>query len=160
MLHLAGRTTVSTVGGASGPLYGTYFLALGGAFDGAVELDAAILAMALARGGEAVGRRGRSQPGEKTMLDALVPAAEAARTAAADGADLRTAAQRAAEAAEDGRAATIPMIATKGRASYLGERSRGHADPGATSAAILLAALVAAIGQDADGSGESLDASR
>jgi dihydroxyacetone kinase-like protein len=109
--------------------------------------------MALAEAVGAVGRRGRSSAGEKTMLDTLVPAVEAWRDIASAGGSLAASAAGAHRAADLGRAATAPMIATKGRASYLGERSRGHVDPGATSATLLFGMLAAAIDQVAEGPG-------
>lgn len=152
LLLLAGRTLVSTVGGASGPLYGTFFLELSTQLDGSGAPgpepgDAARLGAALIAAAAAVGRRGRSTTGEKTMLDALVPAATAWSDAARGGAVLAACADAASRAADEGRLATRPMVATKGRASYLGERSRGHLDPGATSTALLLGALADAVAQ-------------
>ncbi|PZS01235.1 MAG: dihydroxyacetone kinase subunit L [Candidatus Chloroheliales bacterium] len=137
-LKLVGSTLVSTVGGASGPLYGTAFLRAGAALEGkeSLALDDVCAAMDAAVGG--IMQRGKATTGEKTMLDALVPAQEALRQAQGEGATIPTALLRAAEAAEAGAKATIPMLATKGRASYLGERSIGHPDPGATSAALML----------------------
>jgi dihydroxyacetone kinase-like protein len=147
-LRLAGRTLISTVGGASGPLYGTAFLrsaaAVGQADPSATS--GAILAAALDAASEGVAALGKSTTGEKTMLDALVPAAAAARSAAAAGGDAPAVAAAARDAAAAGAEATIPMLATKGRASYLGERSIGHQDPGATSLSILLGALADSIG--------------
>jgi phosphoenolpyruvate---glycerone phosphotransferase subunit DhaL len=146
LLRLAGKTLISTVGGAAGPLYGTAFLRAGGALADRSELSAVdgVAALEAAIGG--IAGLGKATVGEKTMLDALTPALEAARAAVADGADGRGVLATAAEAAEAGAAATIPMLATKGRASYLGERSIGHQDPGATSSALLLRALADAAG--------------
>jgi dihydroxyacetone kinase-like protein len=147
-LRLAGRTLISTVGGAAGPLYGTAFLRSAAAV-GQVDTAAtsgAILAAALEAASAGVATLGKSTTGEKTMLDALVPAAEAAKAAAAAGGDGRAVAAAARDAAAAGAEATIPMLATKGRASYLGERSVGHQDPGATSLSILLTALADAVG--------------
>lgn len=155
LLRLTGQTLVSTVGGASGPLYGTFFLELATELDGTDVFEPDRVGIALAAAVAAVGRRGRSSAGEKTMLDALVPAVEAWRDAASTGGSLAASASAAHRAAEVGRAATAPMIATKGRASYLGERSRGHVDPGATSATLLLGTLAAAIDQLAEGPGAS-----
>ncbi len=140
LLVLVGRTITGTVGGASGALYGRAFVRAGerlvepapGPADAAAALAAAV---------EAIAALGRSHVGEKTMLDALAPAAGAFAEAAAGGRDLAAAIARAADAADAGAAATVPLVATKGRASYLGERSRGHLDPGAASAALLLRAL-------------------
>jgi phosphoenolpyruvate---glycerone phosphotransferase subunit DhaL len=148
LLRLAGKTLISTVGGAAGPLYGTAFLRAGSAVADRPELSAAdgVAALEAAIGG--IAGLGKATTGEKTMLDALTPALEAARAAVAAGADGPAVLAAAADAAEAGAAATIPMLATKGRASYLGERSIGHQDPGATSSAILLRALadVAGVG--------------
>jgi dihydroxyacetone kinase-like protein len=147
-LRLAGRTLISTVGGASGPLYGTAFLRSAAAVGqaDASATSGAILAAALDAASTGVAALGKSTTGEKTMLDALVPAAAAARDAAAAGADAPAVAAAARDAAAAGAEATIPMLATKGRASYLGERSIGHQDPGATSLSILLGVLAETIG--------------
>ena len=134
LLKKVGATLVSTVGGASGPLYGTFFLRAGGAVAGLEALDAQALADALEAGVGGIAARGRATTGEKTMLDAWSPALEALR---AQPDDLAAAVRAAAE----GREATKPMVATKGRASYLGERSVGHIDPGAASTVLLLTAL-------------------
>ncbi|WP_445330609.1 dihydroxyacetone kinase subunit DhaL [Streptomyces sp. GSL17-111] len=131
VLVLAGRTLVSTVGGASGPLYGTLLRRTGKALDDAPEVGLARLAGALRTGVDAVGQLGGATAGDKTMLDALLPALDALD----EGLDA------AARAAEKGAGDTVPMRARKGRASYLGERSIGHQDPGATSSALLFAAL-------------------
>lgn len=141
MLKTTGMTIVSTVGGASGPLYGTAFVRAGMALADRHEMSAEDVALALEAALDGILARGKAQPGEKTMVDALVPALEALRTALAAGRSLRQAVQAAAAAAEAGARATIPMLAMKGRASYLGERSIGHQDPGATSTAYLLQAL-------------------
>lgn len=140
-----GMTLVSSVGGASGPLLGTLFLKLGPVLGEGTEADAQQLAQGLRAGIDGVAARGRSTTGEKTMLDALVPAVEALEHALSEGSSLDTALAAAATAARQGRDATIDMIATKGRASYLGERSRGHQDPGATSATYLIETLAAAV---------------
>jgi dihydroxyacetone kinase-like protein len=145
VLKQVGTTLVSTVGGAGGPLYGTFFLRMGQSADGKSELDAQELRNALAAGVEGVRQRGRAQPGDKTMLDALVPALEALDAALAAGGDNRAAWEAAARAAEEGSRATVPMLARKGRASYLGERSIGHQDPGATSSALLIRSLAEAV---------------
>jgi dihydroxyacetone kinase-like protein len=141
ILKTVGTTLVSTVGGASGPLYGTAFLRAGMATAGKHELDAADVVALLEAALEGVKARGKAQPGEKTMLDALAPALEAAREGLARGAELAVLLRQAAEAAEAGMKATAGMLATKGRASYLGERSIGHQDPGATSSWLLLKTL-------------------
>jgi dihydroxyacetone kinase-like protein len=140
LLKTTGMTLVSTVGGASGPLYGTLFLRMSGSAGDADTLDPSQFAAALRAGLEGVVARGRAQSGDKTMYDALAPACDALDEAIAGGMGLSDALDRAAVAAEAGRDATIPMLARKGRASYLGERSVGHQDPGATSAALLVMA--------------------
>ena len=133
-------TLISTVGGASGPLYGTLFLGLGTAVTGKTELSTEDWGQALAAAVQAVRARGKAQPGDKTMIDALVPAAEALQAGCASGLPPAEALRRSAEAAEQGMKATIPLVARKGRASYLGERSAGHQDPGATSSWLLVRA--------------------
>ena len=146
-LRTAGRTLISTVGGAAGPLYGTALMRAGGAVagaDAALDTSAVIVAgLDAAIGG--IQQLGKASAGEKTMLDALMPAAAAGRAALEDGATSTAIAEAMATAAENGAGATIPLLATKGRASYLGERSIGHQDPGATSSALLLRALADAI---------------
>jgi dihydroxyacetone kinase-like protein len=138
-LKAVGMALVSSVGGAAGPLYGTLFLQMGTATAGASTLDLAGLANALEAGVKGVQARGKAEPGDKTMVDALLPAAAALREAATEGdTSLSAAVSRAATAAEEGMKATIPMEARKGRASYLGPRSVGHQDPGATSSYLLL----------------------
>jgi phosphoenolpyruvate---glycerone phosphotransferase subunit DhaL len=138
LLKAVGMTLVSTVGGASGPLYGTLFLQMGTSAAGKSDLSGEDWADALAAGVAGVQRRGKAELGDKTMIDALVPAVEAVRSALADGSDLGQALRRSAEAAREGMTATIPLVARKGRASYLGERSANHQDPGATSSWLLL----------------------
>ena len=133
-----GMTLVSTVGGAAGPLYGTFFLKMGGAIGDRPELTLADLAVALRAGVDGVQGRGKAELGDKTMVDALLPAAEALDAAATSSATLAAGLRAAAGAAERGMTATIPLVARKGRASYLGERSAGHQDPGATSSWLLL----------------------
>jgi len=140
LLTKVGMTLVSTVGGASGPLYGTLFLRMGTSAGDRTELDAAGFAAALRAGLEGVLARGKAQLGDKTMVDALTPALDALDGALADGAGLGDALRAAAAAADKGSDDTIPLLARKGRASYLGERSVGHQDPGATSVALLLEA--------------------
>ena len=135
-----GMTLVSTVGGASGPLYGTLFLRMGSTLGDVVEVPPEQIGAALRAGLEGVVARGKSVAEDKTMYDALAPAVDALEAALKDGLSLRDALDRAREAADAGRDATIPMLARKGRASYLGERSVGHQDPGATSAALLVSA--------------------
>jgi dihydroxyacetone kinase-like protein len=142
MLKVVGMTLLSTVGGASGPLYGTLFLEAGKQAAGATTLDLAGVTRCLEAGLLGVERRGKAAPGDKTMIDALGPAVGALK--AAPGAPLAEALGRAAEAAQRGVEATVPLVARKGRASYLGERSAGHQDPGATSTWLLLQCLAAA----------------
>lgn len=141
LFKMVGMTLLSKVGGSSGPLYGTFFLKLAEAAGQRTELTGAELVAVLASGVTGVGKRGNSVPGEKTMLDALVPALAALQSAVERGEDLCPALSAAAEAADAGVTATVPMQATKGRASYLGARSIGHQDPGATSSAYLITAL-------------------
>jgi phosphoenolpyruvate---glycerone phosphotransferase subunit DhaL len=140
-LILAGKTLVSTVGGASGPLWGTALRRAGRALGDAGEVDAAGLADAVDAALAGVVELGAAEPGDKTMVDALRPAAVALRAAVEAGEPLADALDAAARAAKDGARATVPMQARKGRASYLGERSIGHEDPGAASTALLVAAL-------------------
>ncbi|MFJ3399029.1 dihydroxyacetone kinase subunit DhaL [Streptomyces microflavus] len=142
VLTLAGRQLISTVGGASGPLYGTLLRRTGKALGEDAEVTQEQLAQAFAAGVAAVGQLGGAQAGDKTMLDALLPAAEA----------LALSFRGAADAARAGAEATVPLLARKGRASYLGERSIGHQDPGATSAALLVEALA---GTAQDGGAEA-----
>ncbi len=147
ILKTVGTTLVSTVGGASGTLYGTAFLRAGMATSGKSKLsDAEVVAM-LEAAVEGIKARGKAQQGEKTMVDALAPALAAAQEALAQQLDLAQILNRATAAAEEGVQATIPMLATKGRASYLGERSIGHQDPGATSSWLLLKTLAEACNQ-------------
>ncbi len=149
-LKAVGMALVSSVGGAAGPLYGTLFLQMGQATAGKSELDLADFTEALDAGMQGVVKRGKAELGDKTMLDALGPALEALRADGGD--DVAAALQRAAEAAREGMEATVPMVARKGRASYLGERSAGHQDPGATSTHLLLkTAAEAAAGGGAAG---------
>jgi dihydroxyacetone kinase-like protein len=138
MLKAVGMTLVSTVGGAGGPLYGTLFLQMGAATAGKSELEPADWEAALEAGLQGVQMRGKAEPGDKTMVDALVPGRDAFAAARAEGASFGDALRRSADAAEEGVKATVPMVARKGRASYLGERSAGHQDPGATSTQLLL----------------------
>jgi dihydroxyacetone kinase-like protein len=140
ILKTVGATLVSTVGGASGPLYGTAFLRAGMALAGKTALEPGDIEEGLQAALEGIKARGKAQRGEKTMIDALEPAVQAYSAALAAGQDTKAALAAAADAAEEGMRATIPLLATKGRASYLGERSIGHQDPGATSSALLLRA--------------------
>ena len=139
LLKAVGMALVSKVGGAAGPLYGTLFLQMGMATSGRSELDLAGWREALETGVKGVQARGKAEPEDKTMIDALLPALDALRAAEEEGAELGDALRRAAAAAEEGMKATIPLEARKGRASYLGPRSVGHQDPGATSSQLLLA---------------------
>jgi dihydroxyacetone kinase-like protein len=132
LLKAVGMALVSSVGGAAGPLYGTLFLQMGSSATGKEELDVAGWTDAVEAGIKGVQARGKAQPGDKTMLDALLPALDALRQGGDD------ALERAADAAEEGMKATIPLEARKGRASYLGPRSVGHQDPGATSSYLLM----------------------
>ncbi|MGV8976569.1 MAG: dihydroxyacetone kinase subunit DhaL [Cellulomonas sp.] len=146
VLRLVATTLMSTVGGAAGPLYGTAYLRAA-KVTGFLELDSAGVVAMLEAGLEGIVVRGKASPGEKTMVDAWTPAVAAAVAAAAAGVDPAGVLAAAAEAAGAGAVATIPLLATKGRASYLGERSIGHQDPGATSSALILhEAAVAAMG--------------
>lgn len=142
ILKNVGMTLVSTVGGASGPLYGTAFMRAGAAAAGKTALRGADFLALLDAAVEGIRQRGKAQKGEKTMLDALVPALEAFEAEHASGASPRRALERAVDAAREGVEHTKTIIATKGRASYLGERSLGHQDPGATSALLMLEALL------------------
>jgi phosphoenolpyruvate---glycerone phosphotransferase subunit DhaL len=143
-LKAVGMALVSSVGGAAGPLYGTFFLQMGQAASGRSELDLPGFTEAFDAGLQGVIKRGKAEPGDKTMVDALTPALEALRTA--DGDDVAAALGKAAQAAQEGMEATVPMVARKGRASYLGERSAGHQDPGATSSHLLLKSAAEAAG--------------
>ncbi len=138
LLKAVGMALVSSVGGAAGPLYGTLFLQMGTAAAGRDEVDLAGWTEMLDAGVTGVQARGKAEPGDKTMVDALIPALDALRSAADDGADLHDALRRSADAAAEGMRATTPLEARKGRASYLGPRSVGHQDPGATSSQLLL----------------------
>jgi phosphoenolpyruvate---glycerone phosphotransferase subunit DhaL len=137
-LKKVGMTLVSTVGGASGPLYGTFFLRMAGPLSQAPDAGVSEVGEALQAGVDGILARGKAELQDKTMYDAWAPALEAYQSAARDGADLRGALEAAAKAAAEGRDATLDLVARKGRASYLGERSRGHIDPGATSTTLLL----------------------
>jgi dihydroxyacetone kinase-like protein len=138
LLKTVGMALISTVGGAGGPLYGTLFLHMGTATAGKNELDADDWRAALEAALAGVQMRGKAEPGDKTMVDALMPGKDALEQALAEGAEFADALRRSATAAEEGMRATVPLVARKGRASYLGERSAGHQDPGATSSYLLL----------------------
>jgi dihydroxyacetone kinase-like protein len=140
-LTAAGSTLVSTVGGASGPLWGTALRRAGRSLGDPEEFDGPQLAAALQAALEGVVELGAAAEGEKTMVDSLSPAVRALSEALAGGASVPEAVTAARQAGEEGMRATVPLQATKGRASYLGERSIGHQDPGATSTALILAAL-------------------
>jgi phosphoenolpyruvate---glycerone phosphotransferase subunit DhaL len=144
LLKTVAMTLISSVGGAAGPLYGTLFLQMGTSAAGKEELDLAGWTAALDAGIKGVQSRGKAQPGDKTMIDALLPALEALQSA--DG-DAGAALAKAADAAEEGMKATIPMEARKGRASYLGPRSVGHQDPGATSSYLLMRSAAEALSE-------------
>jgi dihydroxyacetone kinase-like protein len=137
LMRAVAMTLISKVGGASGPLYGTFFLQFGSAAPGP-ELTPEGWSACFDAAVTGVQTRGKAEPGDKTMLDALIPAGDALRAALGEGATFPAALARAADAAEQGMVATIPLVARKGRASYLGERSAGHQDPGATSSALLV----------------------
>jgi dihydroxyacetone kinase-like protein len=144
LFNKVGMTLVSTVGGASGPLFGTFFLRVGTSLGDTAEITPGQLATALRAGLEGIVARGKAEAGDKTMYDALAPAVNAFEVAVSDGKDKADALRMALVAAESGRDATTPMLARKGRASYLGERSVGHQDPGATTVALLMAAATRA----------------
>ena len=141
VLKTVAMTLISTVGGAAGPLYGTLFLQLGNSLAGETEIDLAMFAAAWRKGLEGVQSRGKAELGDKTMVDALAPAVEALEQAA----DLDSGLSAAAHAAQQGMEATTPLVARKGRASYLGERSAGHQDPGATSTYYLVRSAAEAL---------------
>ena len=138
-------TLISTVGGASGPLYGTFFLQAAPGANGKQELTLEQLHAVFAAGLQGLVNRGKAALGDKTMVDALVPAIDALKPVGADD-SIVAAVERAVAAARKGAESTVPLVAKKGRASYLGERSAGHPDPGASSAVLLLQALQKALG--------------
>lgn len=143
-LKKVGMTLVSTVGGASGPLYGTFFLRVSSAWP--TEADPAGFGRALRAGLEGIRIRGKAEIGDKTMVDALDPAVEAYDSALIEGSDFAGALAAAATACAAGRDDTIPLVARKGRASYLGERSAGHMDPGAASVTMLIESAARTLG--------------
>jgi dihydroxyacetone kinase-like protein len=145
VLQTGGMTLVSTVGGASGPLFGTLLLRMAKGVGGADRASGGDLAAALQAGLEGVVSRGKAELGDKTMVDAFDPAVKAFAAAIDDGASPAEAATSAAKAAAEGRDATEPLVARKGRASYLGERSAGHIDPGSASITMLMEALAEAL---------------
>lgn len=146
VLKVVAMTLISTVGGAAGPLYGTAFLKASGAVGGSDELGPAEVVALLTAARDGIVLRGKAETGDKTMIDAWTPAVDAASSAAEAGEDATAALVGAADAAEAGAVATEPLVAHKGRASYLGERAIGHRDPGAQSTALLLRAAVTAAG--------------
>jgi phosphoenolpyruvate---glycerone phosphotransferase subunit DhaL len=150
LLKTVGMTLVSSVGGAGGPLYGTLFLRLGAAADAKDELTDEDWVAMVAAGVEGVQSRGKAEPNDKTMVDALIPARDALAAAVAAGEPFADALRAAAAAAEEGMKATIPLVARKGRASYLGERSAGHQDPGATSSWLLMRTAAETFGDHED----------
>lgn len=145
VFKLAATTLISTVGGASGPLFGTAYLKASGAIAGRADLDAGALVDLLTAARDGVVLRGKAAVGDKTMIDAWTPAVDAAARAAGEGADEKAVLEAAAVAASDGAEATEPLVAHKGRASYLGERAVGHRDPGAQSSSLILRAAVEAV---------------
>ena len=145
ILKTVGMTLISSVGGASGPLYGTFYMRGGMAADAKEELDEQDLVNVLQGAVDGIVQRGRAQPGDKTMVDALLPALAALQEAVAEGQGPAEAVASAVAAAQQGMKDTIPLQARKGRASYLGERSIGHQDPGATSSYLILNALLDAL---------------
>ena len=149
VFKLAAMTLMSKVGGAAGPLYGTAFLRGSAAVSGKDVLDAGDIVAFLAAARDGIVSRGKAEPGDKTMVDAFTPAVEAAETAAGAGSDAAATLSAAANAAEGGLAGTEPLVARKGRASYLGERSAGHLDPGAASTTLILQAAARAASEQA-----------
>ncbi|MDR2347614.1 MAG: dihydroxyacetone kinase subunit L [Bifidobacteriaceae bacterium] len=145
LFKTVGMTLVTSVGGASGPLYGTFFLRFGTTAGALAALQPAQLGAALRAGLGGVLARGKAELGDKTMVDAMTPALDAFDQSVADAVPVVAAAAAAAEAAAEGRDATVPLVARKGRASYLGERSAGHMDPGSASTALLFATLARAL---------------
>ena len=146
LLKTTAMTLISKVGGASGPLYGTLFLRMFAASGGAAALNGTGFAVTFRAGVEGLAARGKAVLGDKTMYDALAPACEAVDAAVAAGSDLSAALDAAVAAAEQGRDSVTPLVARKGRASYLGERGANHQDPGATSAVLLIQAAATALG--------------
>lgn len=138
ILKNVGMTLLSKVGGAAGPLYSTMFMKAGTSIGAKTEMDLNDWAKALEAGTIGIANLGKAQPNDKTMLDALYPALNALNSAMGNGATTGEALKKSANAAHDGMLATIPLVAHKGRASYLGERSVGHQDPGATSTYLLI----------------------
>jgi dihydroxyacetone kinase-like protein len=141
-LKMVATTLISTVGGASGPLFGTAYLKAAGAVAGQPELDGAAVVAMLTAARDGIVLRGKAEVGDKTMVDAWTPAVDAAAAALAEGKTEVEILRAAADAAESGAESTDPLVARKGRASYLGDRAIGHRDPGAVSSALLLRAAV------------------
>jgi dihydroxyacetone kinase-like protein len=152
-LKAAAMALMSKVGGAAGPLYGTAYLRAATSLGEATDVDADALAAALIAARDGIVARGKAEVGDKTMIDAWTPAVEAASNAAASGLEALAVLEAAADAAEAGARATDPLVARKGRASYLGDRSAGHRDPGAASTALLLRAAAEAAAGPVDGAG-------
>lgn len=146
ILKSSGMTLLSSVGGASGPLFGTFFIRAAQVTAGKQSLDLAELQQMVQAGAEGVAARGKAQPGDKTMCDVWQPVADSLKQSLAQASDVRAALRQAAERARQAAESTIAMQARKGRASYLGERSIGHQDPGATSVMLMIQALSAAAG--------------
>ena len=138
LFKTVGMALVSSVGGAAGPLYGTLFIQFGTALGGKSEMDLSDWSAAVEAGVKGLQMRGKAEPEDKTMIDAWIPARDALTGAVGEGLGLGEGLKRSASAAEEGMTATIPLVARKGRASYLGDRSAGHQDPGATSTYLLL----------------------
>ena len=149
VLKSVATSLISKVGGAAGPLYGTAFLRAATSVQGKEELAPADVVTALTAARDGIVARGKAEPQDKTMVDAWTPAVDATGAAASSGGDVRAVLEAAADAAEQGMRDTIPWVARKGRASYLGERSAGHQDPGATSTALLLRAAAGLAAGDA-----------
>jgi phosphoenolpyruvate---glycerone phosphotransferase subunit DhaL len=149
VLKSVATSLISKVGGAAGPLYGTAFLRAATAVQGKESLEPADFVAAITAARDGIVARGKAEPQDKTMVDAWTPAVDAASAAASDGGGVRAVLDAAADAAEQGMRDTIPWVARKGRASYLGERSAGHQDPGATSTALLLRAAADLAGREA-----------
>lgn len=152
-LKAAAMALMSKVGGAAGPLYGTAYLRAATSLGEATDVDPDALAAALIAARDGIVARGKAEVGDKTMIDAWTPAVEAASNAAASGLEALAVLEAAADAAEAGAKATDPLVARKGRASYLGDRSAGHRDPGAASTALLLRAAAEAAAGPVDGAG-------
>jgi phosphoenolpyruvate---glycerone phosphotransferase subunit DhaL len=142
ILNMVGMTLISSVGGAAGPLYGAFYLQAAKAINSKTELYPEDIVALLVSGTDGLIKRGKTNPGDKTIIDSLLPGVEALKKSLHDGKDIMAATHDAVSSAEEGMKHTIPLVAKKGRASYLGERSAGHQDPGATSASYILKALL------------------